>query len=68
MTKDEAIQAMEQGHKVTHRYFSADEWMRLAGRLYEFEDGCLCDPDEFWPDREEGFDDGWSIYTLEQQI
>ena len=28
MSKEEAIQAMKEGKKVTHRFFSSDEWMR----------------------------------------
>ncbi len=31
MIKGEAIQAMEQGKKVTHRYFSHDEYITMIG-------------------------------------
>ena len=29
MSKEEAIQAMKEGKKVTHRFFSSDEWMTI---------------------------------------
>ncbi len=48
MTNTEAMGAMRDGHKVRHQSFTLDEWMKETGRLYEFEDGCLCEPDEFW--------------------
>jgi len=42
MTKEEAIQALNEGKKVTHRYFSDDEWVeKLADGRYRFEDGCF---------------------------
>ena len=31
MSKEEAIQAMQEGKKVTHSYFSKDEWMTMQG-------------------------------------
>ena len=31
MTKQEAIQAMREGKKASHRYFSSDEWMTIKG-------------------------------------
>ena len=57
MTSDEAIERLESGGRVTHRYFTSGEWVKLTGRKYEFEDGCLCDIDEFWAVRSSG---GWS--------
>ena len=34
MTKQEAIQAMREGKKVTHRWFSPNEWMTIkAGNV-----------------------------------
>lgn len=52
LTKDEAIQAMKEGHKVAHRYFSDDEWMTLDGLSFLTEDGCRHDPYIFWIDRQ----------------
>lgn len=36
MTKQEAIQAMREGKKVTHRYFSSDEWMGIKGEMFYY--------------------------------
>jgi len=65
MSKDEAIQAMRDGQKVTHRWFSPDEWVKRSDCLrYEFEDGCLCTHSEFWQWRDgESWLDGWSIFN-----
>lgn len=64
MTKQEAIEAMKNGAKVTHRYFSEDEYIKFSedGRI-ETEEGYLCAPSLFWIDRRgEAWQDGWSIY------
>jgi hypothetical protein len=65
MTRTEAIQAMEGGQKVQHRYFSDDEWMLSNGYgMYEFEDGAMCSPVEFWMDRKhDDWNDGWIIFN-----
>jgi hypothetical protein len=56
MTKLMMIEAIHAGHKVRHRYFSPDEWMKLATNgQYEFEDGVKCDPAFFWMDRKQDF-------------
>jgi hypothetical protein len=63
MTKDSAIQAMKDGAKVTHRYFSRDEWMRMEGDTIILEDGVKCSSAEFWKDRlDEFWEDDWSIF------
>ena len=48
MTKEEAIKAMQDGEKVTHRYFSSNEWMSMHDGLIVLEDGAMCAPYEFW--------------------
>ena len=48
MTKEEAIKAMQDGIKVTHRYFSSNEWMSMHDGLIVLEDGAMCTPYEFW--------------------
>jgi hypothetical protein len=65
MTKNEAIQAMREGKKVRHYYFSKDEWMTLtSGGMYLLEDGVVCSPSEFWRWRtEKSWDTDWEIYT-----
>ncbi len=63
MTRQEAIKLMEQGLKVTHDYFSEDEWMTIKNGKYVFEDGVKCNPDEFWKYRQDAsWDEDWSIY------
>jgi len=48
MNKQEAIIAMQEGKKVTHRYFSTDEWMTMKAGMIVLEDGVICPPEEFW--------------------
>ena len=64
MTKDEAIQAMREGKKVRHYYFSPDEWMTLTtGGMYLLGDGVVCTPAEFWKWRPEvQWELNWEIY------
>ena len=65
MTKIEAIAAMREGKKVTHTYFTADEWITLTPNgLYQFEDGCIVPTLTFWADRK-GLDweSGWGIFN-----
>jgi hypothetical protein len=63
MNKAEAIQAMREGKKVTHRYFSPDEWMTMEGGQIVLEDGVRCSQSFFWADRTATFwDDGYSLF------
>lgn len=63
MTRKEAITAMREGKKVTHEYFTSDEWATQEHGLILLEDGVVCSPMEFWKDRQSKmFDDGWSIF------
>lgn len=64
LTKDEAIKAMKKGKKVTHKYFSENEWMVMSpSGFYEFEDGYSISPSEFWGTRndKEVWETGWKI-------
>jgi hypothetical protein len=64
MTKTEAIQAMKEGKKVTHRYFTPDEWATMVNDQIVLEDGVKCTPKEFWYCRNTpNFDNYWSIYN-----
>ena len=38
MNKNEAIKAMQDGKKLTHNYFSKDEWMTMQGNRIILED------------------------------
>lgn len=63
MTRGEAIKAMREGKKVTHKYFSPDEWATQVNGLIHLEDGVRCEPNEFWKYRQqEFFNEGWEIF------
>ena len=64
MTKNEALIALANAKKITHRFFTPEEWMiQIHSDLYAFEDGCKCTPSRFWGSRsDEVWDDGWSIF------
>lgn len=64
MIKCEAIQAMRNGEKVTHRWFSPNEWMTLTkDGMMLLEDGVVCHPREIWDYRtDSSWDDGYSIF------
>jgi len=52
MNKQEAIEAMKAGKKVTHRYFSSDEWMTIKDGKIETEEGYLHNSIQFWSYRQ----------------
>lgn len=64
MTKNQAIAAMLSGSKVTHSYFSSDEWITMEGNLTIItEEGYSISVDEFWKYRQgEAWESGWSIW------
>lgn len=63
MTKQEAIEAMKAGKKVTHVYFTDEEWITMEGNVIIDENGYHFDPDLFWFDRKsEAFNTGWSEF------
>jgi len=53
MNKAEAIKAMHEGKKLTHKLFSPEEYITGDSGMFKFEDGCFCEPDEFWAYRTE---------------
>jgi hypothetical protein len=63
MNKNEAIAAMQAGKKVTHQWFTSDEWMTMENGKIVLEDGVRCMPDEFWKWRiDESWNKGYSLY------
>lgn len=63
MTREEAIEQMKQGKKVTHRYFSNDEWMTIENGKFLLEDGVRISFEEFWLYRyQDSWKDGYEIY------
>lgn len=66
MTRQEAIQAMREGKKVTHEYFTPDEWVTMEGNEIVLENGVRCDEYEFWRWRTPAiYETGWSLYTFQ---
>jgi hypothetical protein len=64
MLKNEAIQAMHAGKKVTHRYFISDEWVTIDNGEILLEDGYRCSEEEFWDSRTTSFwDTDWEIFN-----
>jgi hypothetical protein len=64
MTKEEAIQEMRAGKKVTHRYFSPEEWVTMGteGQIV-LEDGVECSPEEFWQWRtDDSYKTDWELW------
>lgn len=63
MTKQEAIEAMRRGVRITHTAFTDDESMVIVGPYIIFEDGNHCKFDEFWKTRTtKCWEDGYSIW------
>lgn len=63
MTNLEAIEAMRQGHKVRHKFFTRAEFLYMKGR------DCFCEQDHYFPFHSEqlkgvgDFANGWSIHN-----
>jgi len=63
MTKLEALSAMKIGLKITHRYFSPEEWMMSKGTFFVFDDGEEIEKSAFWADRSTiDWHDGYSVW------
>lgn len=63
MDRATAIKAMREGKKVTHKYFTPEEWATQEHGEIVLEDGVRCQPSEFWRYRQtQLFNDGWSIF------
>lgn len=65
MTKKEANEAMKNGAKVTHRFFTPDEWITMEGKFTIItEEGYAVSTTEFWKYREgEEWETDWSIWA-----
>lgn len=62
MNKQEAIKALDNGERLTHTYFTTEEWVEKVGSVYIFEDGVDQWPVEFWAMRTSmGWDNGWGV-------
>jgi hypothetical protein len=66
MTIEEAKQALREGKKITHRYFSSDEWVEMRNGYIKSEDGVT--HHEFWSLRTaEGWQTDWEIFIEPEQ-
>lgn len=64
MTKNEAIEFSRKGNKITHRYFSNEEYLIITGLVIVDEDGNQLDWDLFWSDRKHpDWDKDWQLYN-----
>ena len=64
MDKQEAYKALEDGHRVRHRNFAADEWVEASinPHVYIYEDDVRHHRDEFWAMRQsQSWLNGWEI-------
>ena len=62
MLKIDAIAKMREGEKITHRFFSPDEWMTIVDNKIVLEDGITCSFEEFFNSRNTPeWDDGYFI-------
>lgn len=51
------------GAKLTHRYFSSNEWVMLEGNKFIFEDGVKISQADFWDNRNgSGWETDWSVF------
>ena len=61
MTKQDAIKAAYEGKRISHNYFSPDEWIEVKKGELITEDGYYV-IDEFWDIRSGGeWETGWYI-------
>lgn len=69
MSKEEAIQAMKEGKKVTHRFFSSDEWMTIENGFLLLEDGVRISLEDFFNFRSDSlWDNGYELITPHNMI
>lgn len=61
MTFEEAKELARQGIKMTHRYFTNDEYMTMKGNIIVFEDGSEVFANE-WSAGKDYLNDGWSKF------
>jgi len=65
MTKQEAIEAMKAGAKVTHRFFESKEWITMEGDLTIItEEGYAYSAVKFWAFKKSiHWETDWSIWS-----
>ena len=65
MTKQEAIEAMEQGKLVSHRTFGAEEYIgEFAVNYFRNEEGYIIPKKQFWKYKNHpNFNKDWKIFS-----
>lgn len=61
MPQWQAFNFARQGIKVTHEYFTPDEWLIMHGNVIEFEDGVKIMASD-WTEGKDWLLTGWSLY------
>jgi len=69
MSREEAIQAMKQGERITHRYFSDDEFIYMDDPLeIKDESGYAFPAWLFWSHRNtEQWNDGFDLFNTNKE-
>ena len=63
MTRQEAYEVMKNGEKITHQYFSSNEFYEMKGSQIIAEDG-VKHTSIFWSEAQNNWrKDGWRIYN-----
>ena len=60
MTRLQALEAMKQGHQITHEYFASDEYLYMVDDNIKSEEDYYFD--NWFKDGTEWKGDGWNIY------
>lgn len=64
MTKQETLKAMQDGKKVSHRFFSPDEWISIKNNEIITEEGYSCPIEEFFHFRSDNlWENGYDLYN-----
>jgi hypothetical protein len=69
MSKEQAIEAMKEGKKLTHPYFTREEWVTMnpSGTQITMDDGVKILAYKFWQDRTvPGWNENWTIWQQER--
>lgn len=66
MTLEEAKELAQKGIKVTHTYFTDEEYMTIKGNIICFEDGATIFFDE-WTRGKDYLKTGWSLFSGKKQ-
>lgn len=62
LSKKVALWEMAAGWKLTHYYFTPEEWVTIENDMMVFEDGCRISVHDFFSSKSEEFESGWTIW------